>query len=47
MRSPFKGDVDLSHSETKGGGWYTKSQIKKLKLEKVWKYWFKKMGVLK
>ena len=43
----FKGDVDLSRAETKGGGWYTKAQIKKLKLEKVWKYWFRKMGVLK
>ncbi len=43
----FDGEVDLSHAETKGGGWYTKAQIKKLKLEKVWQHWFKKMGVLK
>ena len=32
--------------ETKSIGWYTKKDIKKLKLEPVWEYWFKKLKII-
>lgn len=32
--------------ETKSIGWYSVEEIKKLKLEPVWRYWFEKLGVL-
>lgn len=32
--------------ETKSIGWYTLDEIKKLRLEPVWKYWFEKMKLL-
>ncbi len=32
--------------EAKTINWYTQEQIKKLKLEPVWEYWFKKLGIL-
>ncbi|MFH1358377.1 MAG: NUDIX domain-containing protein [archaeon] len=41
-----KGDVKRSLGETKSIAWFSKDEIKKLKLELVWKYWFEKLGVL-
>ena len=35
------------NEEAKFMEWYTPQEIKNLKLEPVWKYWFKKLGVLR
>ncbi|OGF27557.1 hypothetical protein A2303_01715 [Candidatus Falkowbacteria bacterium RIFOXYB2_FULL_47_14] len=32
--------------EAKSMGWYTPAEMKNLKMEPVWEYWFRKMGVL-
>lgn len=32
--------------EAKSIGWFSPEEMKKLKLEPVWEYWFKKLGVL-
>jgi FAD synthetase len=32
--------------ETEAGGWFRPEQAAKLKLEKVWRYWLKKLGIL-
>lgn len=40
------GDLRRSRRETKSAGWYSKEEIKKLKLEPVWEYWFKKLGII-
>ena len=32
--------------EAKSIGWYTPSQIRKLKLEKVWKHWFTQLKII-
>lgn len=38
--------VILDSEEAKSIGWYLPSEIKKLRLEKVWKYWFKKLKII-
>jgi ADP-ribose pyrophosphatase YjhB (NUDIX family) len=40
------GEVEREKIETKSAGWYTKEEIKNLKLEPAWEYWFKKIGIL-
>ncbi|MFA6547528.1 MAG: NUDIX domain-containing protein [Candidatus Magasanikbacteria bacterium] len=40
------GETRLDSSEAKSIGWFTVEEIKKLKLEPIWEYWFKKMGVI-
>ena len=37
-----EGDVVWNKEETKSIGWYLPEEIKKLPLEPVWDYWFKK-----
>ncbi len=39
------GEPRRSKTETKSSGWYTREEIKNLKLEPVWEYWFEKLGV--
>jgi 8-oxo-dGTP pyrophosphatase MutT (NUDIX family) len=46
FHSSVSGDLARSEQETKSAGWYSKEEIKKLTVEPVWEYWFKKMGVL-
>lgn len=41
-----EGELIWNQEETKSIGWYTTNEIKNLKLEPVWEYWFKKLGVL-
>ncbi|MBI5358165.1 NUDIX domain-containing protein [Candidatus Amesbacteria bacterium] len=41
----FVGEPKIN-DESKSMGWYTQEQIKKLTLEPVWDYWFKKLGVI-
>jgi len=40
------GSPERSRQETRSAGWYSKEDIKKLKLEPAWEYWFKKLNVL-
>ena len=40
------GDIKRSEGETKSVGWYTKEEIKNLKLEPVWEHWFRKLNVI-
>ena len=41
------GEVKRNYAETKSIDWYTKEDIQVLKLEPVWDYWFKKLGLRK
>lgn len=40
------GEINRSKGEAKAAGWFTKEEIKKLKLEPVWEYWFKKLNII-
>lgn len=40
------GKPRLNPREAKSIGWYSTDEIKKLKLEPVWEYWFKKLGLI-
>lgn len=40
------GKVKRSKRETKSAGWYTRDEIKELKLEPSWEYWFKKLKII-
>jgi len=40
------GEIKANFRETKSIGWYTREEIKNLKLEPVWKYWFKKLKII-
>ena len=40
------GELKRSFRETKSIGWYSKEEIKKLKLEPVWEHWFKKLKII-
>ncbi len=41
-----RGHIVRNMRETKSIGWYGREEISKMELEPVWKYWFKKLGVL-
>jgi len=41
-----EGEPQNNPEASKSIGWYTPEQIKKLKLEPVWKYWFEKLGII-
>ena len=40
------GEMKQNFIETKSIGWYTVDEIKELKLEPVWEYWFKKLKLI-
>ena len=40
------GEIKQNYIETKSIGWYDVDEIKKLKLEPVWEYWFKKLKII-
>ncbi|MFC1613372.1 NUDIX hydrolase, partial [Patescibacteria group bacterium] len=40
------GEISQNEREVKSIGWYTKEQIRDLKLEPVWEYWFKKLKLI-
>jgi 8-oxo-dGTP pyrophosphatase MutT (NUDIX family) len=40
------GSLTRDTHEAKSIGWYTASEILSLKLEPVWEYWFKKLGII-
>lgn len=39
------GDLQLDKAESKSIDWYSLEDIRKLKLEPVWQYWFEKLGL--
>jgi len=39
------GEIKMDISEEKSIGWYAKDEIKNLKLEPVWEYWFQKLKI--
>ncbi len=41
-----KGKTRRDEHETKSMGWYSKEDIKKLRLEPVWEHWFRKLKVI-
>lgn len=41
-----KGEVQNNPEASRSIGWYNPDEMKKLKWEPVWKYWFEKLGVL-
>lgn len=41
------GDIKENKREVKSIGWYGINEIKKLKLEPSWNYWFKKLRIIK
>lgn len=40
------GEIKRNVRETKSIGWYSAEEIKKLELEPVWEYWFKKTKII-
>lgn len=42
-----EGDIKRNELETKSIGWFSKSELKKLTLEPVWMYWFKKLNIIR
>jgi len=40
------GELEQNFVETKSIGWYSVDEIKKLKLEPAWEYWFKKLKII-
>lgn len=41
-----EGELNLDKKEAKSIGWYSPEEIKDLKLEPVWEYWFKKLKII-
>lgn len=41
-----RGKVRRNKGEAKSIGWFSPEEIKKLKLEPIWKLWFKKLKIL-
>lgn len=42
----YEGEVKRSEDETKNFKWVSEEELKKLKLEKVWKLWFNRLSIL-
>lgn len=41
-----KEDIVIEKDEARSMNWYTIEEIKEMKLEEVWSYWFKKLGII-
>jgi 8-oxo-dGTP pyrophosphatase MutT (NUDIX family) len=41
----IRGDINRSLHETKSIGWFSANEIKNIKLEPAWDYWFKKLKI--
>ncbi len=46
FQCPISGELERSVRETKSADWYSRDEIKTLKLEPAWEYWFKKLGII-
>ena len=42
----YSGEINISTKEVKKYKWVKKSELKNLKLERIWQYWFNKMNLL-
>ena len=42
----FEGRIVGNKAETKSIAWYSQEQIKKLSLEPIWAYWFRKRNII-
>jgi NADH pyrophosphatase NudC (nudix superfamily) len=42
-----EGEIVKNTKETKKIGWFYTSELKTLKLEEVWEYWFKELNIVK
>ena len=42
----WNGRMKKKHKEWKSLQWYSKEEIKKLKLDPSWKFWFRQLGVI-
>ena len=40
------GNITIDKDEAKSMKWYSVEEIKSIQLEKVWEYWFKKLGII-
>jgi 8-oxo-dGTP pyrophosphatase MutT (NUDIX family) len=41
-----EGEPLINPDEVKSSGWFSPNEIKRLKLEPVWHYWFKKLAII-
>jgi ADP-ribose pyrophosphatase YjhB (NUDIX family) len=41
-----EGEAKNNPEASRSIGWYSPNEIKQLKMEPVWKYWFEKLGIL-
>ena len=39
-------NATVEDDEAKSSGWYSVEEIKKIQLEEVWQYWFKKLNII-
>ncbi len=46
FKCEVNGDIRKNPEEVKSIRWYSKEDIKKLKLEPLWKFFFKKIGII-
>jgi len=46
FRCNVEGEISQNTRETKSINWYSRKEIKKLDLEPVWEYWFKKLRII-
>jgi len=46
FRCRVSGEIKKDPNEAKSIGWYSPEEIKKLNLEPVWEYWFKKLKII-
>ena len=46
FKCEITGEMKQEKDEEKSIGWYSIEEIKKLKLEPVWEYWFKKLNLI-
>lgn len=46
FKCEVSGEIKIDSEEEKSIGWYSKKEIKNLKLEPVWEYWFRKLVII-
>jgi len=46
FKCDVSGEISQNDREVKSIGWYTKEQVRDLKLEPIWEYWFKKIKIM-
>ena len=46
FKCKISGEIRIDRAEEKSISWYSTEEIKNLKLEPVWEYWFRKLGII-